>query len=141
MRRDPAPRPAPPRPALRAIAAGRQAASALRYRGPTPVSAVLSRVERMNDRAAAAGAGQAPAIYRATPPPQAAPVDPAEVRLPRPPGIFRRWLAAHPRAVDVSIVVCYLFGCALMALHDFGVGFTASGDQGPPKNMPWPDKN
>lgn len=42
----------------------------------------------------------------------------AEVRLPRPPGVIRRAFAAHPRAVDVSIVVCYLFGCFLMAFID-----------------------
>lgn len=37
-----------------------------------------------------------------------------ELRLPRPPGVFRRWLAAHPKLVDRTIVVVYLFGCALM---------------------------
>lgn len=44
---------------------------------------------------------------------------PGEVELPRPPGVFRRWLGAHPRAVDWIIVGGYLFGCALMML--FGV--------------------
>lgn len=39
-----------------------------------------------------------------------------EVRLPRPPGVFRRALAAHPRAVDVFIVVWYFIGTGLMAL-------------------------
>ena len=42
----------------------------------------------------------------------------SEVRLPRPPGVIRRAFAAHPRAVDVSIVVCYLFGCLIMGFID-----------------------
>ena len=37
-----------------------------------------------------------------------------EVRLPRPPGVFRRFLAEHPRFVDWFIVGCYLFGSLLM---------------------------
>ncbi|QIM16692.1 two-component sensor histidine kinase [Leucobacter insecticola] len=44
--------------------------------------------------------------------------DAAEVRLPRPPGVIRRAFAAHPRAVDIGIVVSYLFGCLLMSLLD-----------------------
>lgn len=42
----------------------------------------------------------------------------AEVRLPRPPGVVRRAFAAHPRAVDVFIVVSYLFGCLIMGFFD-----------------------
>lgn len=37
----------------------------------------------------------------------------ADVRLPRPPGVFRRALVAHPLAVDVFIVVWYLIGCGI----------------------------
>lgn len=44
-----------------------------------------------------------------------------ELRLPRPPGVFRRWLAAHPVAVDWWIVGLYLFGCAVV-LAAQGVG-------------------
>lgn len=42
----------------------------------------------------------------------------AELRLPRPPGVIRRWLAAHPRFVDGAIVAGYLLGCALALLFD-----------------------
>lgn len=42
----------------------------------------------------------------------------SEVRLPRPPGVLRRWVADHGRAVDITIVVVYLFGCALAVLLD-----------------------
>ncbi|UOR03290.1 histidine kinase [Leucobacter allii] len=49
--------------------------------------------------------------------PQAPPVT-AEVRLPRPPGVIRRAFAAHPRAVDVSIVACYAFGVLCGMLLD-----------------------
>lgn len=42
--------------------------------------------------------------------------------LPRPPGVFRRWLAAHPRAVDWTIVGFYLFGCALVVLFELLAG-------------------
>ncbi|MFV0433783.1 MAG: sensor histidine kinase [Leucobacter sp.] len=48
--------------------------------------------------------------------------DEAEVRLPRPPGVIRRALAAHPLAVDVTIVVCYVIGCLLGVLFDFVSG-------------------
>ena len=37
----------------------------------------------------------------------------SELRLPRPPGVLRRWIAAHPRAVDWIIVATYLLACAL----------------------------
>ncbi len=42
----------------------------------------------------------------------------AELRLPRAPGVIRRWLAAHPRFVDWFIVGGYLFGCALVISVD-----------------------
>ena len=45
-----------------------------------------------------------------------------EVRLPRPPGLLRRWVANHGRAVDITIVVVYLFGCALAVLLDLIAG-------------------
>lgn len=38
----------------------------------------------------------------------------AELRLPRPPGVFRRWLTQHPVAVDWTIIGFYFFGCLLM---------------------------
>lgn len=47
----------------------------------------------------------------------------AEVRLPRQPGILRRWLTAHPRAVDVFIVVWYFIGCGLAVLLDLAGAF------------------
>ena len=47
-----------------------------------------------------------------------------EVRLPKPPGIFRQFLANHPLAVDVFIVVWYIigscFGIFLDAMMAFG---------------------
>lgn len=43
----------------------------------------------------------------------------AELQLPRPPGVFRRWLASHPVAVDRIIVGAYLFGCVLMVVAQF----------------------
>lgn len=46
-----------------------------------------------------------------------------ELRLPRPPGLFRRWLAAHPRLVDGIIVGFYLFGCALMVAFELLTGY------------------
>lgn len=50
----------------------------------------------------------------------------AELRLPRAPGVFRRWLAAHPRAVDWVIVGSYLFGCAaVLALEMLAGRFAA----------------
>lgn len=48
-----------------------------------------------------------------------------ELRLPNPPGVFRRWLAAHPRFVDNTIVVTYLFGCALMIVFELLSGHAA----------------
>lgn len=47
---------------------------------------------------------------------------PGDELLPRPPGVFRRWLAAHPRLVDGCIVGCYLFGCALVVVFDLVSG-------------------
>lgn len=35
---------------------------------------------------------------------------------PRPPGIVRRWFAAHPNVIDRGIAFCYLFGSLLMSL-------------------------
>ncbi|PRI11688.1 two-component sensor histidine kinase [Leucobacter massiliensis] len=46
-------------------------------------------------------------------------VNDEEVRLPRPPGVLRRALAAHPLAVDVFIVVWYFIGCLLGLGIDF----------------------
>lgn len=46
-----------------------------------------------------------------------------ELRLPNPPGVFRRWLAAHPKLVDNTIVVTYLFGCALMIAFELMSGY------------------
>lgn len=40
----------------------------------------------------------------------------AELRLPREPGVIRRWLAAHPLAVDLFIAGSYLFGNGSLAL-------------------------
>ncbi|QIK64663.1 two-component sensor histidine kinase [Leucobacter viscericola] len=48
----------------------------------------------------------------------ATPQDAAEVRLPRPPGVIRRAFAAHPKAVDITIVVTYFFGATVMTLFD-----------------------
>lgn len=48
-----------------------------------------------------------------------------ELRLPRPPGVFRRWLAAHPKLVDRTIVVTYLFGCAMMIAFELTTGYAA----------------
>lgn len=46
-----------------------------------------------------------------------------ELRLPNPPGVFRRWLAAHPKLVDNTIVVTYLFGCAMMIAFELFSGY------------------
>ncbi len=46
-----------------------------------------------------------------------------ELRLPKPPGVFRRWLVAHPKLVDNTIVVTYLFGCALMIAFELMSGY------------------
>ncbi|MGO3148398.1 MAG: sensor histidine kinase [Leucobacter sp.] len=42
----------------------------------------------------------------------------AEVHLPNPPGAIRRWLAEHPRAVDMAILVCYLIGAVPLSILD-----------------------
>ncbi len=42
----------------------------------------------------------------------------AQLRLPRPPGVIRRVLAAHPRLLDGGIVFWYLIGCGFAALLD-----------------------
>lgn len=47
---------------------------------------------------------------------------PGELALPRPPGVIRRWLATHPKAVDWIIVACYLFGVALMFAFELLTG-------------------
>lgn len=41
------------------------------------------------------------------------------MHLPRPPGMIRRALSAHPKGVDILIVVGFLIGCAVMTLADF----------------------
>ena len=51
----------------------------------------------------------------------------AEVRLPRPPGVIRRALAAHPLAVDVFIVVWYFIGTGIGVLLDIANGWSFSG--------------
>lgn len=48
---------------------------------------------------------------------QTARVD-SEAFLPRPPGAIRRWVAAHPRSIDIAILVCYLIGAVPLALLD-----------------------
>lgn len=58
-----------------------------------------------------------------------------ELRLPRPPGVFRRWLADRPRMVDGTIVVVYLLGCALMVTielltQQFAEGFVEIDPEG-----------
>lgn len=48
--------------------------------------------------------------------------------LPNPPGAIRRWVAAHPRAIDMGILVCYLIGAIPLALLDiFSVFYDQSG--------------
>lgn len=48
----------------------------------------------------------------------------SEAFLPNPPGAIRRWVAAHPRAIDMAILVCYLIGAIPLALVDiFAVFF------------------
>ncbi|GAB2569556.1 histidine kinase [Leucobacter ruminantium] len=56
----------------------------------------------------------------------------AEVRLPRPPGVLRRALAAHPLAVDVFIVVWYFIGCGLGVLLDLAGAFGVATAWGQP---------
>ncbi|RGE22438.1 sensor histidine kinase [Leucobacter sp. wl10] len=68
----------------------------------------------------------------------------AEVRLPRPPGVIRRALAAHPVAVDVFIVVWYLIGSLFGVFLDFMsaaaplTGNDASGWFQVPGYLAWP---
>ncbi len=50
----------------------------------------------------------------------------SELRLPRPPGVFRRWLAAHPKFVDGTIVVTYLFGCVMMIALELLSGISSA---------------
>lgn len=67
-----------------------------------------------------------------------------EVRLPRPPGVIRRAFAAHPRAVDITIVIWYFIGSALGAAFD--IATTATWDEatgsstwlGVPEHLTWP---
>lgn len=42
----------------------------------------------------------------------------SEAILPNPPGAIRRWVAAHPRAIDMAILVCYLLGAIPLSLLD-----------------------
>lgn len=42
----------------------------------------------------------------------------SEAFLPNPPGAIRRWVAAHPRVIDMAILVCYLIGAVPLALVD-----------------------
>lgn len=68
----------------------------------------------------------------------------AEVRLPRPPGVIRRAFAAHPRAVDITIVVWYFLGSALGFTLDIATSTTwdeATGSstwEGVPAHLMWP---
>lgn len=48
----------------------------------------------------------------------------AEVLLPNPPGALRRWVAAHPLAVDMAILVCYLIGAVPLSLVDVFLAIT-----------------
>ena len=53
----------------------------------------------------------------------------SEVFLPNPPGVIRRWVAAHPRAIDMAILVCYLIGAVPLALLDlFSLYYDRSGE-------------
>lgn len=68
----------------------------------------------------------------------------AEVRLPRPPGVIRRAFAAHPLAVDITIVVWYFIGSGIGILLD--VLSTQQWNEatesiewpGPPIQLAWP---
>lgn len=66
----------------------------------------------------------------------------AEVRLPRPPGVIRRALAAHPFAVDVFIVVWYFIGTGIGLLIDLTSGWGLAegvvGEWTPPTHLAWP---
>lgn len=50
----------------------------------------------------------------------------AEPALPRPPGVFRRWLNEHPRVVDGVIVACYVLGCAVMVFFEISLAAPVS---------------
>ncbi|WP_255809756.1 sensor histidine kinase [Leucobacter aridicollis] len=53
----------------------------------------------------------------------------SEAFLPNPPGAIRRWVAAHPRAIDMAILVCYLIGAIPLALLDiFTLFYDRSGE-------------
>ncbi|MCW2288021.1 signal transduction histidine kinase [Leucobacter luti] len=67
----------------------------------------------------------------------------AEVRLPRPPGVIRRALAAHPIVVDVFIVVWFGIGSIFGVLLDLlGAAHWESGQPetwfGIPPHLAWP---
>lgn len=54
----------------------------------------------------------------------------AELQLPRPPGVLRRQLAAHPLIVDGTIAGCYLLGVLFMALIDIALASMDGGGTG-----------
>ncbi|WP_025133009.1 sensor histidine kinase [Leucobacter sp. PH1c] len=68
----------------------------------------------------------------------------AEVRLPRPPGVIRRALAAHPVVVDVFIVVWFVLGSLFGVLLDLLAAADWSGTADPetwfgiPPYLDWP---
>lgn len=67
----------------------------------------------------------------------------AELRLPRPPGVIRRALAAHPVVVDVFIVVWFVIGSLFGVLLDLlsAADWDAGGSQtwiGIPPHLDWP---
>ncbi|QIM18612.1 two-component sensor histidine kinase [Leucobacter coleopterorum] len=57
----------------------------------------------------------------------ATPQDAAEAHLPRPPGVIRRAFAAHPKVVDITIVVTYFFGATVMTLLDAASNYDGNG--------------
>jgi signal transduction histidine kinase len=62
----------------------------------------------------------------------------SEVRLPRPPGVLRRWLVAHPRLVDGIIVATYVCGSIMMLGLELLVDeFTDSPGSGAPLTSMW----
>ncbi|WP_336659607.1 sensor histidine kinase [Leucobacter sp. USHLN153] len=68
----------------------------------------------------------------------------SEVRLPNPPGVIRRAMAAHPRAVDVTIVVWYFIGSAFGIVLDVMTSWSWNEDAqagewgGMPLQLTWP---
>ncbi|MFD5599964.1 sensor histidine kinase [Leucobacter sp. NPDC058333] len=68
----------------------------------------------------------------------------SEVRLPRPPGMIRRAFAAHPRAVDITIVVWFFIGSAIGVTLD--IASSSRWDEatqtsqwmGVPSHLTWP---